>query len=155
MLIYGMFLNSFVSDVEILACKQPSFLKKIDAKNIIDTLWNNEISPDIDEDKGIKKLIANVNFGLLEKSKNKVQKSKIYETIDEAKYHQEQFGGRINILNKFTDHYTFEDVIDDHDFGTDNPPASSVMTQVWQEDEKRYCILNVSDKEDLSYGFRY
>ena len=129
-IVYGMFLNGFVSDVEILAFKQPSFIKNIDTKNIIDTLWNSEISPDIEEDKGIKKLIANVNFGLLEKSNNKVQKSKIYETLDEAKYYQEQFGGRINILNKFTEEFE----IDDYDVGTDNPP----LTSVWKESEKKF-----------------
>ena len=142
-----MFLNSFAADVEILAFKQPSFIKSINTKDIIDTLWDTEISNDLEEDKGIKKLIANVNFGLLEKSNNKVQKSKIYETLDEAKYYQEQFGGRINILSKF--HEEFE--IDDYDMGTDNPP----LTQVWKEDEKKYYILNISDKAYLKNGFRY
>ena len=84
---------------------------------------------------------------MLEKSNDKVQKSKIYETPDEAKYYQEQFGGRINILSKF--HEEFE--IDDYDMGTDNPP----LTQVWKEDEKKYYILNISDKAYLKNGFRY
>ena len=142
-----MFLNSFAADVEILAFKQPSFIKSINTKDIIDTLWGSEISTDPEEDKGIKKLIANVNFGLLEKSDNKVQKSKIYETLDEAKYFQEQFGGNIAILRKI--HEEFE--IDDHDVGTDNPPLSIV----WREDEKTYYGLNISDKASLKNGFRY
>jgi len=146
-IVYGLFLNGFVADVEILAFKQPSFIKKINSKTIIDNLWNNEISTDIEEDKGIKKLIANVNFGLLEKSNNKVQKSKIYETHDEAKYYQEQFGGRINILYKYIE--TFE--IDDHDVGTDNPPLNRVL----KESDKKYYVLNVSDKACLKNGFRY
>ena len=76
-LLYGMFLNGFASDVEILAFKAPSFIQPINTKNIISNLWDSEISPDPEEDKSIKKLIANVNFGLLEKSNNKVQKSRI------------------------------------------------------------------------------
>jgi hypothetical protein len=72
-----MFLNGFASDVEILAFKAPSFIQPINTKNIISNLWDSEISPDPEEDKSIKKLIANVNFGLLEKSNNKVQKSRI------------------------------------------------------------------------------
>jgi hypothetical protein len=139
-ILYGMFLNVFVADVEILAFKAPSFIKPIDTKAIIDNLWNTEISPDADEDKSIKKLIANVNFGLLEKSNNKVQKSKIYETLDEAKYHQEQYGGRISRLSKFVE--TVE--IDEYD-----------LTSTWDEDSKKYYILNISDKAQLKNGFRY
>jgi len=41
--------------------------------------------------------------------------------------------------------------IDDHDVGIDNPPLSIV----WREDEKKYYILNVSDKAPLKNGFRY
>ena len=59
-----MFLNSFAGDVEIFAFKQPSFIKSINTKDIIDTLWDSEISTDPGKDKGIQKLIANVNFGL-------------------------------------------------------------------------------------------
>lgn len=146
-IVYGMFLNGFLSEVEILAFKAPSFMKEINTQDIIETLWKIEISPDPEEDKAIKKLIANVNFGLLEKSTNKAQLSNIYETLDEAKLHQEQYGGRISILSKFTE--AFE--IDDHDVGTDNPP----LTSVWKEEEKRYYILNRSDKAQLKNGFRY
>jgi hypothetical protein len=35
--------------------------------------------------------------------------------------------------------------------GTDNPP----LTSVWKESEKKYYILNVSDKSNLKNGFRY
>ena len=56
-IVYGMFLNSFAADVEILAFKQPSFIKSINTKEIIDTLWDSEISTDPEEDKGIKNLL--------------------------------------------------------------------------------------------------
>jgi hypothetical protein len=54
-IVYGMFLNSFAADFEILAFKKPCFIKSINTKDIIDTLWDTEISDDLEEDKGIKK----------------------------------------------------------------------------------------------------
>ena len=38
-IVYGMFLNSFAADVEILAFKQPSFIKSINTKDIINTFY--------------------------------------------------------------------------------------------------------------------
>ena len=146
-IVYGMFLNQFADEFEILAYKEPSFLKPINTKAMIEALWKEELSPDHEEDKALKKLIANVNFGLLEKSTNKVQKSKMYDTLDEAKYYQERIGGKISVLSKFTEDFE----IDDHDVGTDNPH----MESVWKEHDQKYYVLNVSDKACLKNGFRY
>ena len=52
-------------------------------------------------DKYCKKLVANVNCGLLEKSANKAQKSKLFNTLGEARYHQAIYGGKMSILKKF------------------------------------------------------
>ena len=43
-----------------------------------------------------KKLIANVNIGLLEKGTNKAQKSLVFDTLSKALYHQTIHGGRID-----------------------------------------------------------
>ena len=67
-LVYGKFLNHF-KDVEILAFKEPSSIKKVDYKKIVEDLYNFSISENNEEDIYIKKLIANINYGLLEKSK--------------------------------------------------------------------------------------
>ena len=54
--------------IKILYCKQPSFIHKVEYTNNINELLQSSIH-EHDEalDKLIKTLIANVNFGLLEK----------------------------------------------------------------------------------------
>ena len=137
----------FLNEVEVLAFKAPSFIKNLDTGKIIKTLWGSKISPNADEDKTIKKLIANVNFGLMEKSTNKVQCSKMYESLDVAKFHQQKYGGKISILTKY--HEEFE--VNPLDFGEEDVEE----TRTWKQDEKKYYILNVSDKAHMRNGFRY
>ena len=108
------------------------------------------MSSDVEEDKYCKKLVANVNFGLLEKGQNKVQKSKIFNTLEEVRYHQETYGGKVSILKTFQ-----EEVVEqqyDLDFGLD---TESNTTSKWIENEQKYYILNVSDCATLKNGFRY
>jgi hypothetical protein len=59
------------NDITIMAVKKPSYIKKVDYKQIVDDLYNSKISDNTEEDKYIKKIIPNINFGLLEKSWNK------------------------------------------------------------------------------------
>ena len=99
-LCYGKFLAQF-DDLEILAFKAPSFVKKVDYKQIVKTLYNTTIDKDEEMDKYCKKLIANVNCGLLEKSNNKVQKSKIFNKLHEARYYQGIYGGKISVFKRF------------------------------------------------------
>ena len=48
--------------------KEPSFIRNVDDQGIVGELWNTTIDEnDKDEDKYIKQLIGNVNYGLLEK----------------------------------------------------------------------------------------
>ena len=74
-LVYGMFLKHFVKQCKILYYKQPSRVYKVDYRKITVELWKTDISDKPAEDIRIKKLIANVNFGLLEKNTNKAHKS--------------------------------------------------------------------------------
>ena len=79
-LCYGLFLNKFVSltlngtvcntsdALDILAVKQPSFLKQVNYQKLIDDLWKTKISEDKEVDNSVKKTIANTNFGMLEKA---------------------------------------------------------------------------------------
>ena len=101
-LCYGKFLWHF-KDVEIIAFKAPSFVKRVDYKTIVQDLYKTEIDEDEEMDKYCKKLIANVNCGLLEKSSNKAQKSKIFKTLSEARYHQGIYGGKVSVLKRFTE----------------------------------------------------
>ena len=50
-----------------------------------------------------KKLIANVNFGLLEKSTNTVSRSYAFDSLREALYYQQQVGEKINKVSSFYD----------------------------------------------------
>ena len=98
----------------------------------------------------MKKSVANVNFGLLEKGQNKVQKSKIFDTLEEVRYHQATYGGKVSIQKKLQ-----EEVVEqqyDLYFGLDIEPNTNSK---WIEDEQKYYILNVSDCATLKNGFRY
>ena len=47
-----------------MAFKEPSSIKKVDYKKIVEDLYNCSISENNEEDIYIKKLIANINYGL-------------------------------------------------------------------------------------------
>ena len=100
-LCYGIFLNS-MTNIEILYSKKPSMLINVAGQfqAYIDELYNTTISDNPTEDLKIKKLIANVVIGLLDKSYNKTQQAYLYDTLDIAKYHQEHEGGHIGLLQK-------------------------------------------------------
>jgi hypothetical protein len=118
---------------------------------IVDDLDKTSIIEDDEMDKYCKKLVANVNCGLLEKSTNKAQKSKLFNTLGEARYHQAIYGGRISILKKF--HEQTVEEVHPLDFGLDDVQA--ISSTDWIEDETKYFILTVSDSANLKNGFRY
>ena len=90
--------------------KQP-YKFKVDYRKIIRELWQTDISDSYPEDVKIKKLIANVNFGLLEKMTNTAGKSYSFDDLREAVHYQHKVGGRINKIASYYD----EDV----EIGTD------------------------------------
>ena len=53
-LCYGLFLKYF-KNIDIIAVKTPSFIKEVNYSDIIDTLYNTEISNNKYEDTFIKK----------------------------------------------------------------------------------------------------
>ena len=91
-----------------MACKQTFDVIKVDAK-IIDDLQKTRISDDVQEDKGCKKTIANINFGLLEKSKNKAQRSHIFNSLREACFYQHLYGGNIYSIGHEEEDLWWED----------------------------------------------
>ena len=50
-------------------------IKKVNYKQMVQELWKTPISDDPQEDAALKKIIANTNFGMLEKQYNKNVKS--------------------------------------------------------------------------------
>ena len=114
-----MFLQHFKNDVEILYYKDPSFIKKVKYSDIVKKLYDTQISDKEEEDKCLKKLVANVNCGLLEKGVNKAQKYAVFDTFEEAKHYQAEYGGKISIVRKYEE--ILEQIEDPLDFGLDNP----------------------------------
>jgi hypothetical protein len=149
-LCYGKFLKKF-KGVDVIAVKHPSFVKKVNYKQIVKDLYETAISDNEEMDKYCKKLAANMNCGLLEKSANKVHKSKVFNSLGEARYHQAIYGGKISILKKFQEQTVEE--IHPLDFGLDD--VKPISTTDWIEDETKYYILTVSDSTNLKNGFRY
>ena len=96
---------------------------------LIKRLWATEISNHFPEDAKIKKLIANVNFGLLEKGTNKSSKSFAFDGLREALYYQQEVGGKINKITGYDE--------DDKEL-----------------DRKYYC-LTVTDRVALRNGYTY
>ena len=120
-LVYGMFLKHFVK----LYCKQPSRVYKVDYRKITAELWKTDISDKPAEDIRIKKLIANVNFGLLEKNTNKAHKSYAFDTLKEALYYQNKIGGKVNRISGM-----YTEWVDTPDGG---------VVGIDKELEKKYC----------------
>ena len=79
-LCYGMFLKRLPHDqLEIVAVKKPSMIRKTTYKSIVEDLYMSFVSADDDEDVTLKKQVANTNFGLLERHINKNHKSYVFD----------------------------------------------------------------------------
>ena len=110
-LCYGMFLKKFVSvtscgtlcntsaALDILAVKQPSFVKQVTYAKLVEEVW--KVSDEKEVDGTVKKTVANTNFGMLEKGINKKQRSFIFSTYEECKYYQAQYGGEISVIRQY------------------------------------------------------
>jgi hypothetical protein len=135
----------------IKAVKKPSFTKKVDYKNIVECLWKTEISDDPDEDKILKKQIANTNFGMLEKSFNKASKSCIFSSCGVAKYYQAQYGGNINSIVEYE--HTTSEYLNPLDKGVEG-----VIPEIHVDSKptgKELYVLTLCAKASLNNGFRY
>ena len=118
--------------------KQPHKIIKVDYKKAVKELWDTHISDDKTEDKMAKKTIANINIGLLEKSNNKRQNSKIFSSLREACFYQSLYGGKVYSIS----HKEIQ-ISEDGD------------KNECRESDDKYYILNISDEATLTNGFRY
>jgi hypothetical protein len=140
----------FFAEAQVIAVTSPSFVNKVKYTKLVKDLYKTSITNEADEDTCFKTLIANVDFGCLERGQNKVQKSKICNTLEEARHHQATYGGRVSILKKFHSEVIAE--ICELDSGED---AEATTKTDWIEYTNKYYILNVSDCATLQIGFRY
>ena len=158
-LIYGKFLRKMdLSEIKIIYYKQPSFIHKVNYKKIVDELWETPLGSNEDEDKQIKKTIANVNFGMLEKSQNVSQRSVIFNSLKEACHYQRKYGGRIYAIQEESEINYWDRKVrvyyyDDSDDEEEEEQAHTLNEET-KEGEKYY-ILNTSDRQTLVNGYRY
>jgi hypothetical protein len=110
--IYGYVLNRIDlkrHNIIISAYKKPSKLVESNSADLINELWNTEISNDSREDSMIKKDIFNINSGLLDKKYNKRTFSKVFRSFDEAFYYQTKYGGKILKITDNENKSVFQD----------------------------------------------
>ena len=150
-LIYGKFITEGMS---IVAYKQPSFIKKVDYKKLVDELYETKISDDEQHDAYIKKLIANVNIGLLEKGQNRKSVGYLFQDLAECKYHQAQYGGTIHMIQQIKDVST---VVERSDMGLDDDIelCGPTITTKFESHGEPYYVLVLKAEKQLKNGFRY
>ena len=157
-LVYGKFLKYF-ENLDIIAFKTPSEIKKVNYSKIIDTLYNTIISDDEKEDIYIKKHIANINIGLLEKGVNKKAESFLYKTKDEAYYYRNLLGGQLHLLQEIietkTEDKREEESDDEYISPLDGGIKISNGKSIIKIKKNPYYILNIKSKTTLINGFRY
>ena len=141
--------KEFVNDVKILYYKDPSFIRKVKYSDIVDNLYKTKVSDIALEDKKWKKILADVNIGLLEKGVNKAQKFTVFNSLEAAQHYQAQYGGSIGILGKSEE--VLELIDEDDEDNEDGQVFKTTETDVGN----KYYILNITDRTDLENGYRY
>ena len=152
-LCYGKFLKNVLNDdITIKYYKKPSFIYNCDYKKIVKELVETHISDDTQEDTKLKKEIANVNIGLLEKGVTTAQKSVLFKDLREAQLYQHMYGGRINIIKQFEkEEEEYDDSDVDSEYSDDEEEAPDEDTK----NKGKYYVLNVADHAVLKNGYRY
>ena len=110
----------------------------------MEELWKTHISDDPEEDQVLKKTIANCNYGMLEKQINRTRKSKLFDTYEDAKFFQTQYGGEITFIKQ----YEVKE-------GGWNEEGDEMTIDELLPTGKALFILNLSAESSLSNGFRY
>ena len=137
---------------------------RVNYDKIIEELYNEHISDDKDIDTYIKKLIGNVNFGLLEKSYNKSVCSNIYDSLEEATLYQSKLGGVVHTLQQYTEEERNGNLRPDWMRELDNNLTDEQFEEQKQmniskvkyiEKGKPLYVLNLTAKKLLVNGFRY
>ena len=136
-------------------------VKKVNYMQMVQELWKTPISDNKEEDAALKKIIANTNFGMLEKQFNKNVKSTLFDTYEDAKWFQIKYGGTITLIRQYEVKQSWKyvspldkgivvDEEDDDERGDDvvysceNVPTGNALYS-----------LNISAECSLTNGFRY
>jgi hypothetical protein len=141
--------------MNIVAVKQPSFVKEVDYATLVKELYETKISDNEVHDVYIKKLVANVNIGLLEKCYNRKSVGYLFSSYDECKFHQAQYGGSIHTIQKIEDVST---VLDKSPLGLDDgidETAGQVVSFKFEQVGDPYYVLVLKAEKQLRNGFRF
>ena len=147
---YGKFLPE---NADIVAVKEPSFIKKAGYKKIIDELMATEISQDPDDDKKFKKTIPNTCYGLLESHINNNSKSFIFDNYNDCKFYQAKYGGIIHQIKQYEEKRA-ETAITPLDAGIEGLEETTPKIEYHETDTTLY-VLNIYAQADMTNGFRY
>ena len=151
-LVYGRYLKP--GGVPPAFFKQPSFIKKVNYLKLVDELYAFPISGDAKADVYIKKLIANVNIGLLEKGLNRRTAGYLFKDLTECHHFQAQHGGVVHQIQKVEDKCI---VYDKSPLGLDDGLESLGPVVSWKfEQVGEPCfVLVMKAEKQLRNGFRY
>ena len=147
-LVYGKHLKQLISRgvvVKILFYKKPSHIHKIKYKRAIDDLYRANMSDDREEDNKIKKTLANIAFGMLEKSFNRKTVSRMFDGIKEALHHQKKYGGKIYVL----------DEVEMESYWKWNASVDNWSTGFEKRTNSKYYIVSKTGERKMTNGFRY
>ncbi len=72
--------------VNVVVLKQPSFMKDVVCVKLAGDFYESTVSAEEQEDVYIKKIVANVNIGLLEKCYIKKSAGYLFHDYEECKY---------------------------------------------------------------------
>ena len=109
------------------------------------------ISQGSNKDTYIKKLVANVNIGLLEKCFNKTSRGYLFQDLSECQHYQAKMGGTIHVLHKI------EDALEALDFGLDDGTSNEGIreTHIFKQSGDPLYVLVIKAEALLKNGFRY
>ena len=102
----------------------------------------------------IKKLMANVNIGLLEKGYNEKSVGYLFHDYEECKYYQAQYGGVIHSIQKIED---VSEIFERSPLGLDDDIETTgpVISYKFVHRGSPYFILVLKAEKQLRNGFRY
>ncbi len=156
-LCYGTFLKEIKEKksqhFKVHMVKHPSVVKRVGYRKLAEELWKTYISEDPAEDAILKKTIMNTNFGMLEKQVNKNQKSKLFDSYEEALFFQKKYGGTITFIQQYED-VEGELQANQLDKGLEDAEMATTKSSK-PTGAKRLYILNISAQAELTNGFRY
>ena len=133
--------------------KQPSFIKTVDYAKLVEDLYESKTSENAQQDIYIKKLIAHVNIGLLEKCSNKKSVGYLFQSLNECKFYQALYGGVIHSIQKIED---VSEVLERSSLGLDDgvEVLGPVVSYKFEQRGNPYFVLVLKAEKRLRNGFR-